>query len=155
MSHVWWNCWPLPLPSYTWLALLFPALSEGKQGDYEMVSAHPSVRTAYNSTTTGPIHSKSSSLEPPRPLDVQRSLAHWGHIGGWICNKGFWNLADAGNSNHGADSLQIKFFGTVLACRCATQGMKPLKCLQNNLGQLIYSAKNNFEIIIISHSVFW
>ena len=36
----------------------------------------PSGRPAHNSTTTGPIHSKSSSLELSQPLDVRR----YGHF---------------------------------------------------------------------------
>ena len=74
-------------------------------------SVHASMRLVCNSATTGLIHSKSSSLE--LSLDVQStivsrcttswSLVLWGHMGmpmgiirtPEICNKGFWNLADA------------------------------------------------------------
>ena len=58
--------------------LLSPALSEGKEGDYGIVSVcsfvHLFIRTKLyghrTSATTGPIHSKSSSLELPWHVDV-------------------------------------------------------------------------------------
>ena len=66
-------------------------------------------------------------MEQSQPLNVQRH-GHWGHMGvsmGVIgapgfCNKGFWNLEDAGTQQPQGQLLQIKFSGTVLACRCAT-----------------------------------
>ena len=56
---------------------LFPTLFEEKRG------LCSSARPAHNSATIGPIHSKSSSLELPKPLDVHRHghLATGGHIG--------------------------------------------------------------------------
>ena len=90
--------WSIPL------FFLSPALSEGKKGDYGMVSVRTSVCPAHNSATVCPIHSKSSSLELSQPLDVQRHghLPIGGHMGvpmgairaPGICNEGFWNLSD-------------------------------------------------------------
>ena len=60
---------------------LSPTLSEEKKGDYGIVSDRsfvlPFIRTKLrrhrNSTTTGPIHSKSSSLELSWLVDVHRN----------------------------------------------------------------------------------
>ena len=51
-----------------------------EKGDYKIVSVRSSVRPFarpkqyghHNPATTGPIHSRSSSLEPSWPVDVQR-----------------------------------------------------------------------------------
>ena len=125
---------------------------------------HSSVRSSefcgcHNSTSTGPIHSKSSSFEPSGPVDVQTSwsFAYGAHTGmpmGIIRTPGILQMPELRQipckssslepslpvtlcpalgltqtpgilqmpelSNHWADFLQIKFIGTVLACRCAT-----------------------------------
>ena len=81
------------------LYFFVPHLSEGNKGDYKMLSVRPSFCLSgpcgcCNSTTTGPIHSKSSSLELSWPVDVQRH----GHLPIWHAhgrNKRSWNLADA------------------------------------------------------------
>ena len=73
--------------------------------------------TNQNSATTGLIHSKSSSLETSRPVYVQchSDMGLMGMSMGVIRAPELWTLE---LSNHWADSLQIKFIGTVLSCTC-------------------------------------
>ena len=73
--------------------------------------------------TTGPIHSKSSSLEPSWSVDMQRRgfFAHGGIMDMPICMiiaPGILRTTEL--RIHWADSLQNKFTGIVLACRYAT-----------------------------------
>ena len=78
---------------------LFPILSKWKKVDYGMLSVHSFIR---------------SSVRPfirPKFAISQKPL-------GIIRAPGILQMPK--HHNHWADSLQINFIGTVLACRCAT-----------------------------------
>ena len=77
----------------------------------------PKLYGRHSSVTTGPIDSKSSSLELSWPVDVQRHLPIGSQGRTHGCNKSSRKRADSGTPQPPGDSLQIKFNGTVLACR--------------------------------------